>query len=190
MPLVSMVVAAFNRPAQVQAMLHSLLVQTLQDFEIIVVHDGPGPAVQEAVYRIGDARIVYHELPTRRNDWGNSSKEFGSALAQGAYIGHSNDDNYYAPVYLEALVGAMQQANAEFAYCNMVHSHHGYAAFDTAPIPGWIDGGGWLCRANCVQVTPWPESKSDPYADGHYVQALLSRCSGVVKVPAFLFVHN
>jgi hypothetical protein len=72
----------------------------------------------------------------------------------------------------------------------MVHSHQHYAAFVTRPEAGWIDGGGWLCEAEVVRATPWPEPRNDEYADGHYVEALVARCAGVVKVPGFLFVHN
>lgn len=190
-PLVSMVVAAYEQPRDLITTLHCFLVQTLQDFEVLVVHDGPGPAaLREAVLALGDRRITYHETPVRNNDWGNSSKEYGSNLARGRYIGHSNDDNYYAPVYFEALVAAIERDGADFAYCNMVHSQHGYAAFDTAPYHGRIDGGGWLCRAEVVKATPWPEPKSNGYADGLYVEALVRHCHRVTKVPAFLFVHN
>jgi hypothetical protein len=185
-----MIVAAYNRPQSIMATLYCLLIQSLPDFEIIVVHDGPGPQVRAAVCGIPDARIVYMETPARNNDWGNSSKEFGSQLARGKFIGHSNDDNYYTPIYLESMVNAMVTTGAEFAYSNMVHSHHRYAAFETSPSAGWIDGGGWLCKAEVVRSTPWPEPRSDAYADGRYVEALVARCKGVVKVPGFLFVHN
>ena len=190
MPLVTMVVAAYNRPKPILSLLYSLLVQTWQEFEIIVVHDGVGEVIQEVVTSLDDSRIRFYETDRRYNDFGNSSKELGSLLAAGEYIGHTNDDNYYAPVYFEAMLCAMLQADADFAYCNMVHSHQGYAAFDTHPVPGRIDGGGWICKANVVRATLWPELKSDVYADGRFAESLAVRSNRVVKVPGFLFVHN
>jgi GT2 family glycosyltransferase len=190
MPVVSMIIATYNKPRETVATVHNLLIQTLQDFELIVVNDGPGAAVRDAVCTIGDPRILYHETQERYNDWGNSSKELGSRLARGTYIGHSNDDNYYAPIYFMSMVRALSESGAGFAYCNMIHSHQDYRPFDTNPTAGWIDGGGWLCKAEIVKNTPWPEPKSDQYADGRYVEALVSRAGGTIKVPGYLFVHN
>ena len=60
------------------------------------MNDGTGPAVRKAVAGIGDGRIRYCETERRNNDWGNSSNELGSLMTRGEFIGHSNDDNYYA----------------------------------------------------------------------------------------------
>lgn len=188
-PLVSMVIAAYERPIEIAVTIHCLLAQTLQDFEIIVVHDGPGERVRDVVRSICDHRIVYCETPVRFNDWGNSSKEYGTHMASGQYIGHTNDDNYYAPLYLAAMVHALQSTDSQFALCNMVHSHHGYNVLNTRPEPGWIDGGGWLCDASVVKQTPWPEPKSFQGADGLYAHSLASQCQ-VVKTQGILFVHN
>jgi glycosyltransferase involved in cell wall biosynthesis len=189
-PKLSMVVAAYQRTRELQATLACFLAQTHQNFEVLVVHDGPGDGrVRQLVEGWGDERFQYRELPTRRNDWGNSAKAWGSLQATGDWIGHSNDDNYYAPVYFERMLTALIQGEADFAYCNMVHSHQGWQPFETAPVPGAIDGGGWICRASTVRTTPWPANTADPYADGYYAQALASR-SKVVKVAATLFVHN
>jgi predicted SAM-dependent methyltransferase len=189
-PKVSMVVSAYFRDRQILPTLACFLAQTHQNFEVLVVHDGPGDGrVRETVALFGDDRLRYLELPERAADWGNSAKAWGSQQATGDWIGHSNDDNYYAPVYFEAMLSALVGTDAQFAFCNMVHSHQGWAPFETALLPGWIDGGGWICRADVVRATTWPIDTTDDYADGHYAQALAAR-SKVVKVPATLFVHN
>jgi glycosyltransferase involved in cell wall biosynthesis len=189
-PKVSMVVSAYFRDRQILPTLACFLAQTHQNFEVLVVHDGPGDGgVREAVALFEDDRFRYLELPERHNDWGNSAKAWGSRQATGAWIGHSNDDNYYAPVYFEAMLGALVREDAQFAYCNMVHSHHGWSPFDTHPTVGRIDAGGWICRADIVIATEWPVNPADFVADGHFAQALAAQ-SKVVKVPATLIVHN
>lgn len=189
-PKVSMVVSAFNRPNEIRVTLACFLCQTHQNFEILVVHDGPGDgSVLRAVESMGDGRIQYLELPENTNDWGNSCKEWGSLRATGDYIGHSNDDNYYAPVYFEALLWPLVTGNGGFAYSDMVHSHMAYRILDTAPQESRMDGGGWICRADVVKGTKWPDNKRDPHADGRYLTELAQR-AGAVKIPHLLFVHN
>jgi glycosyltransferase involved in cell wall biosynthesis len=189
-PKVSMIVSAYHRARQILPTLACFLAQTHQNFEVLVVHDGPGDgAVRDAVELFGDHRLCYLELPARTNDWGNSAKAWGSQQATGEWIGHSNDDNYYAPIYFEAMLSALLCEDAQFAFCNMIHSHQGWTPFATTPVPGGIDGGGWLCRADIVKGTPWPADTAHEYADGIYAQALAARAK-VVKVSATLFVHN
>jgi len=189
-PLVSMVIAAYKRPRELLSTIHCLLCQTHQNFEILVVHDGPGGGrIAAAIERLGDPRVRYIELPNNCNDWGNSSKMYGSQLASGDFIGHSNDDNYYAPVYFEWMLSDLIYKEAEFAYCNMVHSHSQWSVLDCRIQPGYIDGGGWICSASIVKSTPW-ESTKDTYSDGIYAVTLASKANKAVKVPGLIFVHN
>jgi glycosyltransferase involved in cell wall biosynthesis len=192
-PKVSMIVSAYGRPQQILVTLSSFIAQTYANWECLVVHDGPtqgDTSLYEVVQRFGDSRIYYFETAERKNDWGNSSKEWGSQLAIGDFIGHSNDDNYYAPVYFEWLIHSMLSGDAQFAYCNMIHSHHAWQPLSCDLRPGQIDGGGWIARADIVRDTPWPDDRKDGMADGIYVQRLVERCQRTIKIPGFLFVHN
>src|SRR5262249_14326027 len=148
---VSMIVCAYFRDRQILPTLACFLAQTYQNFEVLVVHDGPGDGgVRESVSLFADERLRYVETPERYNDWGNTPKAWGSLQATGEWIGHSNDDNYYAPVYFEMMLGALLREDAQFAYCNMIHSHHGWTPFDTKPVAGYIDAGGWICHTDIV----------------------------------------
>lgn len=190
-PEVSIVIGSYSRTKELLATIHSFLAQTWENFELLVVNDGPPcPEVMEAVCSIRDPRIRFLATSGRCNDWGNTSKEVGSHLSTGKYIGHSNDDNYYAPVYLEKMLDGLRTNDAQFAFCNMIHSYTDYMPFPTHPTVYQIDGGGWICRADIVRSTAWPEPKSSSCADGMYVEALVARCERIVKVPGYLFVHN
>jgi glycosyltransferase involved in cell wall biosynthesis len=189
-PKVSFVVAAYKRPMQIMVTLSSILSQSHQNFEIIVVHDGPDwEEVKKSVDKFEDDRIKWHVMPENMDDFGNSSKEYGSTLATGDYIGHSNDDNYYAPVYFEWVLSEMINKDAQFGYCNMAHSNFGWDKLECAPQQCRIDGGGWLCEADIVKATPWGNKKFCT-ADGVYVENLVSRCRNTVRVDGILFVHN
>lgn len=189
-PKVSMVVACYQSPKKLLLPLGSFIAQTHENWECLVVHDGPGGSeIEELIDRLGDSRISFHSLPDKSNDWGNTSKEYGSHLSIGSYIGHSNDDNFYAPVYFEWMLRSLIDNEAQFAYCDMVHSHRKYQPMVCEPRPCHIDGGGWLCLSTIVKATPWP-TKSDNHADGHYVESLLNLCGRSIHVPHYLFTHN
>jgi glycosyltransferase involved in cell wall biosynthesis len=63
-PTVSVVIPVYNRSLAVRHAIESVLAQTFQDFEIIVVDDGSTEAVAAAVAAISDHRLVLirHDL--------------------------------------------------------------------------------------------------------------------------------
>lgn len=192
-PKVTSVIASYRRPRQLLSCVSCLMAQTYKNYELIVVHDGPDETgvIRELVagLRRIDDRVHYYEMDENKADWGNSSKEYGSKLATGDFIHHSNDDNYYAPVFYEAMLHALQTTQTGIAYCNMIHSHFAYAPFDTQPRRAYIDGGGWIAKADLVKNTPWPEDRKQSEADGIFFEGM-TRKAAQVKVPGFLFTHN
>ena len=69
--------------------------QTFQNFEILLIHDGPKKVRHrdelkpDHFNRIN--RIIYTKF--RHNDWGHSLRDIGIKEAQGKYILHHNADN-------------------------------------------------------------------------------------------------
>ncbi len=189
-PLVSIVIPAFKRPKELRAVLASLLAQTYPHLEIIVIHDGieGSDEAKKVCEMFQDDRIKFSVEPNRKNDYGHSLRESGSLCAKGAYIGHSNDDNLYAPVYVQRLVATMIEKNADFAYCNMVHDHEDYRAVSTHAMQFEIDAGGWIAKAELVKATKWRDRGFD--GDGVFIEDMLATGAKAVKVPGYLFVHN
>lgn len=187
-PKVSMVIAAYRRPDPLACLLWCLKSQTWDNWEAIVMHDGEGPQDRQVVEGIGDPRIRFVETAVRQGNWGHPLRGTAVQLAAGDFIGMTNDDNYYAPVYFEWMLHELTVGGADFVHCNMVHSHAEWAAFPTAPRKHQIDMGGWLARADLVKTTPfWDMSFT---GDGTFVEELAAKARKVVHVPGFLFIHN
>lgn len=95
MPKVSVILTAYNREAMVGAAIDSLLVQTFDDFEIIVVDDGSTDRSVEVVKSMRDPRVrlITHE----RNLGIPSARNSGLEAAEGQYIAWLDSDDLARP---------------------------------------------------------------------------------------------
>lgn len=113
-PLVSVIVPTFNRPEMLADALRSILNQTFQDFEIIVVNDG-GSAVESIVNDLNrDCRITYIRHGKNRNL--AAARNSGVKAARGKYVTFLDDDDRYYPEHLETLVTFLEQSAYQVAY--------------------------------------------------------------------------
>lgn len=113
MPLVSIVMPVYNGAAWLHACLDSILCQTMDDFELIVVDDASTDETPEilADYAARDAHmaVVTHGCNTHagmaRND--------GMERATGTYLLFLDADDLYEPHLLERTVGCAQAGDAD-----------------------------------------------------------------------------
>lgn len=187
-PLVSIVVAAFAPDARHRALLECLLksleAQTYPHWEAIVIHDGPSLWPP----RITDTRVTLLETPQRKNDFGHSGRPAGIKAATGKYITLTNGDNYYCPVFLEAMVHMLIMKKGQLVYCDMVHSHKLWQPLKTTLKRKMVDLGCWMADAALVKATPWTDFTFS--ADWFFLEKLLKKVKRPLKVPTTLFVHN
>jgi len=99
MPKVSVVIPAHNRPKLLKRAIKSVLAQTCQDFEIIVVDDGD-VSVEDVVKSFSDSRVKYikHKIPHKG---GSAARNTGIKNSKGDYIAFLDDDDEYLPEKLE-----------------------------------------------------------------------------------------
>ena len=113
-PRVSVILPTYNHKAMLPASIQSLLGQTFQNFELIIVNDGSTDGTREYLDGLNDAHIrVIHQdnkkLPGALNT--------GFSQAKGDYLTWTSDDNFCGPLYLEALAAALDSTpEAGFAY--------------------------------------------------------------------------
>ena len=112
MSLVSVIIPAYNAASLVHGAIDSVLAQTIQDFEIIVVDDGSKDATRAAVepYR-SDPRVhyMYQEnrgLPGARNA--------GAKASRGEYLAFLDADDFLAPNALECMLHAFKSSDAQW----------------------------------------------------------------------------
>lgn len=90
-PKVSIVIAAFNGEKSVGRAIDSILSQSLQAFEIVVVDDGSSDGTKEVVTAYGDkVRYVY-----QKNAGVSAARNAGARNASGEWLLFLDVDDYY-----------------------------------------------------------------------------------------------
>lgn len=102
MPAISVIMPAYNRADTVGRAIASVLGQSLQDFELIVVDDGSTDRTVEALRAIRDPRLKMIEL--ERNVGGNAARNHGIRTAQAELITFLDSDDEYLPNRLGSTV--------------------------------------------------------------------------------------
>jgi glycosyltransferase involved in cell wall biosynthesis len=111
MPLISVIIPAYNSSKTIQQTIESVLNQTFTDFELLVIDDGSQDATLEVVKRISDQRLQIFSYP---NAGVSVTRNRGLAKAVGEYISFLDADDLWTPDKLDAQLNALQ-ANPQAA---------------------------------------------------------------------------
>lgn len=104
--LVSVIIPTYNRAALVLKAVQSVLEQTYQNFEIIVVDDGSIDNTEELVRNFKDDRIRY--IRFNENQGAPFARNKGVKIAKGEYISFLDSDDYYLPNKLALQIDAFK----------------------------------------------------------------------------------
>lgn len=111
MPKVSVIIPTHNRAAFLQAAIQSVLNQTFQDFEIIVVDDASKDETGEVVRSFTDQRIRYIRHETNKGQ--GATRNAGLRHASGEYVALLDDDDEWMPQKLEKQVRLLDSTSAK-----------------------------------------------------------------------------
>lgn len=113
---VSVLMLTYNRENMLSRAIDSILNQTFQDFEFIIVDNGSvdrsGVIADEYAVRDQRIQVIHRER-------GNIGAGRNTALdaAQGRYLTFIDDDDWAEPDFLEFLVNLIEEAKADVAIC-------------------------------------------------------------------------
>jgi glycosyltransferase involved in cell wall biosynthesis len=118
LPLVSIVIPAYNAAPHLQQTLDCVFAQSCQSFEIIIVDDGSTDttAAIAARARLRDSRV---RLVSQPNLGVGAARNAGIRIARGKYIAPLDADDLWSPRKLERLIDRLAQAGprAGLVYC-------------------------------------------------------------------------
>ncbi len=124
-PLISIVIPAYNCGKYISKCLESLLAQTYENYEIIIVNDGSKDntaSIIDAYAEKYDCIKAFH----KENGGVTSARLMGVSKANGEYIGFVDSDDEIEPDMYELLVGNAIKYEADISHCGyqMVFPSH------------------------------------------------------------------
>lgn len=113
-PVVSIITPAFNRAHTINQAINSVLLQTFQNWELIIVDDGSTDTTRQVVGSFTDKRISY--LHTQ-NGGPSRARNYGIAQATGCWIMYLDSDDELLPTCIETMMQwADKNPEAVFAF--------------------------------------------------------------------------
>ncbi|MBK1895100.1 glycosyltransferase [Chryseobacterium paridis] len=118
-PKVSIIVPVYNVEKYLAKCLDSLVDQTLQEIEIIIVNDGSvdhsGQIIQQYIQRFPNKLKAYQ----KENGGLSDARNFGIDKATGDYLGFVDSDDYVTETMFEEMLNLAEKHQAEMVICNI-----------------------------------------------------------------------
>lgn len=120
MPIVSIILATYNRAEYILESLKSIQNQTFHDWECLIIDDGGSDNTLQIVQPLlqEDDRFQYLKRPDQYQKGLPGSRNYGLDLAKGDYIIFFDDDDIAHPQNLELCV--LELSNTEFSFCRYI----------------------------------------------------------------------
>lgn len=106
MPLVSVIVPAYNAEGTIRGTLESVLAQTLRDLELLVVDDGSSDATLAEVSRVRDDRL---QVLSYEHGGRSAARNRGIERARGDFISFIDADDRWVAEKLERQLDALRR---------------------------------------------------------------------------------
>ncbi|MBQ8184491.1 MAG: glycosyltransferase family 2 protein [Lachnospiraceae bacterium] len=120
--LISVIIPVYKVEAYLRRCVDSVLAQTYEDLEIILVDDGSPdgcPAICDEYART-DARVqVIHQ----KNAGLSGARNAGLEIAKGAYFSFIDSDDYVTPDFIESLYEACISTGSDMSLCRWTYVH-------------------------------------------------------------------
>jgi glycosyltransferase involved in cell wall biosynthesis len=118
--MISVVIPVYNGEKTIRETIQSVLKQTFEDFEIIIINDGSQDSTLDVVDQIKDSRIKLFSYPNGGNV---ISRNRGLKRATGQYISFLDDDDVWTSDKLESQLNALTnnpQATVAYSWTDYI----------------------------------------------------------------------
>ena len=139
-PIFSIIIPVYNVKQYLGTCLDSLVQQTFQDFEAIIVDDVSNDGSKDIALSYAQRfpehfKVILHEVNTRQG----GARNTGIGVAAGQYLMFLDSDDYLTPNALEVLHRAMEERNAPILeFCQQLVDEQG-RPLRKDQWPGWLD---------------------------------------------------
>ena len=119
MPKVSVIVPVYNVEKYITRCLTSLVNQTIDDLEIILVNDGSKDNSEQIIrqFKKDYKNIIYVK---KENGGLSSARNFGLIYATGEYVAFLDSDDYVDRTLYQKMYEKAKATNSDFAECDFI----------------------------------------------------------------------
>ena len=115
---VSVILTAFNEEKYISKAIESILNQTLEDLEMIVVNDGSTDSTWDIITSFNDSRL---KAINQENQGPGASRNKALDEACGEYIMYLDGDDWYCPQALEIAYNEASKNDTDFTFYQMIN---------------------------------------------------------------------
>lgn len=145
MPKVSVIVPVYKTGKYLDKCVKSLLAQSYQDYELLLVDDGSpddcGERCEEYAGQYSHVRALH-----KKNGGLSSARNYGIDHAEGKYLTFVDSDDYVDKGMLGYLVSRMEETNADIAVCGIYDEYESETTTQWKETEEFTCGGGELYR--------------------------------------------
>ena len=117
---VTIILPVYNRAVIVSRAIKSVLNQSYDNFELIVIDDGSTDNIDEVISEFEDTRILYRKLV--QNGGVSNARNYGLKFSSGEAICFLDSDDEFNPDYLQKMCNKMQKVGAVVVACTARYS--------------------------------------------------------------------
>jgi glycosyltransferase involved in cell wall biosynthesis len=128
-PLLSVILPVYNSEKTLKKCLDSIIAQTFNNFELIIVNDESTDKSREISdeYARNDDRI---KVILKENAGVSAARNDGIMPAKGEYIAFIDSDDYIYPQMYERMLNIINTYNTDFVCCGYLHKGKNYSLPD------------------------------------------------------------
>jgi len=115
--LISVVVPLYNSCNTIERTIKSVLTQSYQNLEVMVVDDGSEDNSRAVIEKMADSRIHYYCLPHQN---ANVARNYGINHSRGEYIAMLDADDEWLANHLEDSLTVLQERKADCVYGSLI----------------------------------------------------------------------
>ncbi|BHH83334.1 glycosyltransferase family 2 protein [Desulforhopalus sp. 52FAK] len=116
-PLISVVIPAYNHEKFIGAAIDSVLNQSIDDLELIVINDGSTDGTGDIVERYDDPRLSYYY---QENQDAFNTINRGLSLVKGQYVAILNSDDVYTTDRFEKILVFQKENNSQCVITDVI----------------------------------------------------------------------
>lgn len=115
---VSVIIPTYNRASTIKDSIQSVLNQTVQPLEIIIIDDHSLDNTEEIVKSFNSSKVIY--ILNRRTKGANGARNTGINLAKGKYIAFQDSDDIWHHNKLEMQLSFMEKYQSyDMCFCSL-----------------------------------------------------------------------